>query len=1541
MKTLRTLLIAALCVVVFVSFTADDPLKSILDRLATYNVKYPEEKVYLHVDKPFYMPGENIWYSLYALNGTTHKPSAISNVAYVQLVDPKGNVVATSDLFVKDGTSAGDFKLQESAAGGIYKLKAFTTWGLNFSDQRVFEKDIQVQRIITPRMLLKLEWQREAYGRGDIATAKLTVRNLKDEKVRNASVTYTIFIGGQIKSQGEITTDDQGIANITFTLARDTRSNDGLLAAVVQSSGVQESISRSIPIVLNNLTLGFFPEGGDLVDGVENRVAFKALNEFGKAADITGEIVSEGTVVTTFESFHMGMGAFSFVPDRGKTYSARITKPAGILGEFQLPQTRQGSYAMNLKENNDKLRFNIISTAISPRQAFIVATNHGAAFYSNQLSIAPGNNDVTIDTRSNKTISGICVVTLFDENGKPVCERLAYVGKDRTLSIKLATDKKSYAPGEEVKVNITATDAHGLPVTARLSLSVVDDQLVTFANDKQDNILSWFMLSTEVKGKIEKPSFYFDQDETKADKALDFLLMTQGWRRFKWDQLDRPLALINVPEKEGTISGHTQLNKSGLRMLGEVTLIEMGNERRTMKIRTRADGSFDFINVDPTVPSLLMARKPYTIWHSGASKNNNQGKLSNNETSIDRRDEFAGEVLAIDKTVQNEVREVAEEIDMDVSMSSDTQSLTEVIVTGYGTTERRDLTGSSMSVKVEAPVWSGMVGIDQVLTGRMPGIQVTQQQANPGTHGAIVLRGTSSFASGSSEPLWVIDGVPVAQSLNSNFSNAGLLSPDQVSSIEVLRSPEAVTLYGSRAANGVIVITTTSSRNYSSYRYEPPKEKYNHVIVQPRAFTPARQFYIPPVVRGDKGDNTRRDFRSTVYWNQHVVTDKNGKATVSFHNNDNTSVFRLTAEGVTANGLIGREETTYTTMMPFSVDMKLPEFISFADTLKLPIKLTNNTSKTMAATVTIDAPDELVILPSRTIAVDAYPSMTTTAYVTILSRSVTGKYPLTITTSTEKFTDRYSHQLAVHPIGFPVRQTWSSIDKEKTIEVDVRNAEKGSLRGSFQAYPNLVENLFANADKLLREPHGCFEQVSSATFPNILALQYMLKAGKTDKSIESRANNFIASGYRQLMAYEIKGGGFEWFGTPAAHEALSAFGLIEFYEMQKVYDDVDRNVVRRTADWLMSRRDGKGGFKQNSGKYGFSAAPKHVNNAYIVYALAETKQSDFELEFGTALEEARSSGDMYRMALVAIAAHDLGKIEVYQSLVNEFKTFANRSELANIPVAHSITYSSGRSLVNETIGFWAQALAKDDMKNLADLNKCIKFLMSGKDAYGFGSTQATTVCLQALCAFTDIVSSKTESAGITLSVNGTVRDHITYTENERNPINMSAFVNALASNGNQPVHVVFSGEAGLPWQIDLEWYSESPENCKACSLDIQTTMAKEVRLNETVRLTATVRNITTAGLPMTMIVLGIPAGLSVQPWQLKELQEKGVFDFYEINGDQLALYYREVAPSGTMTINLDLKAELPGTFKGSASSTYLYYNRDCKRWAEGVSVTVR
>ncbi|MBA4323289.1 MAG: hypothetical protein C0408_10785, partial [Odoribacter sp.] len=383
---------------------------------------------------------------------------------------------------------------------------------------------------------------------------------------------------------------------------------DGLLNILVDYQGQTESVSRSIPIVLNKIKMTMFPEGGDLISGLECRVAFKAENEYGKAADVEGKVYNKsGMPIASFSSYHMGMGAFEFKPVHGDEYYAKITKPEGINEKFELPEPIARGYVLNVDNvNTGQLDVTINSTEVE--NLSLVAQIRGKMVYAYSVKVGTGSNKIIIPTEDFPI--GVAQLTLFDSKGIERAERLVFVNKDKQLNVSIETDKEKYLPREKVKMTISVKDERGMPMPASLSLAVANDQLLSFADDKSGNILSKLLLEPDIAGKVEEPSFYFNKKEAKADKALDYLMMTSGWRRYTWKQV----LSNNVPmysyQGEKAIIGGTIIDYYTGKPIPNAD-IAIGNTKR--KVQTNSKGEFLINNLDLSeAVSLNYSAKDYT-----------------------------------------------------------------------------------------------------------------------------------------------------------------------------------------------------------------------------------------------------------------------------------------------------------------------------------------------------------------------------------------------------------------------------------------------------------------------------------------------------------------------------------------------------------------------------------------------------------------------------------------------------------------------------------------------------------------------------------------------------------------------------------------------------------------------------------------------------------------------------------------------------------------------------------------------------------------
>jgi hypothetical protein len=354
----------------------------------------------------------------------------------------------------------------------------------------------------------------------------------------------------------------------------------------------------------------------------------------------------------------------------------------------------------------------------------------------------------------------------------------------------------------------------------------------------------------------------------------------------------------------------------------------------------------------------------------------------------------------------------------------------------------------------------------------------------------------------------------------------------------------------------------------------------------------------------------------------------------------------------------------------------------------------------------------------------------------------------------------------------------------------------------------------------------------------------------------------------------------------------------------------------------------------------FGRAAPEVTDAYITWALTEAGFFDFEPEIKKQSERAAGSKDEYVLALAA------GTMLNIPARKGEGIAAAKRlSELQGKDGAwtradHSITRSTGTNLHIETTALALLALMKAGGHEGA-IRKGVEWLTNNRGGYGqWGATQATVLALKAMAEYATR-SRQTQSGGtISVRVNGKEVTKIIYQAGHRDPIIVDGIGHHFTAGKNQ-VELISSGKDELPYSMALDYRSLKPANHPDVVVDLETKLAATtVQMGENVRLTATIKNKTDAGQPMTLARIGLPGGLTFQNWQLKELREKGEIAFYETRHREVILYFRELKPSETKQIPIDLVATIPGKTTGPASSAYLYYTNDQKVWVDGLAVDI-
>ena len=710
-------------------------------------------------------------------------------------------------------------------------------------------------------------------------------------------------------------------------------------------------------------------------------------------------------------------------------------------------------------------------------------------------------------------------------------------------------------------------------------------------------------------------------------------------------------------------------------------------------------------------------------------------------------------------------------------------------------------------------------------------------------------------------------------------------------------------------------------------------------------YVPVRVFPVPQYKPGHDGPRT--DFRETIYWSHDVRTAKDGTAQVKFVVSDAVTSFRAVAEGVSAGGLPGRGDAVVQAKLPVSLDVRMPTEVSQGDKLELPVTLTNETDRAITADVQVAfgpsfKQGEHAL--SKPVKLAAGEKRAFFIPLTVVGQAGEGDAQISLTTLGLK--DEIHKKIRVVPLGFPFETGVSGTVKGSAKhELDLAGALPGSITAKVLLYPTPLASMTQGMAAMIREPGGCFEQTSATNYPNIMVMNYLQKNDAADPAIVADASSKLARGYKLLTGYESPQKGYEWFGENPGHEALTAYGLMEFKDMQDVSDDVDRQMVERTADWLMKRRDGKGGYERNAKALdSFGRASYETTALYITWALSEAgRAKGLEKELAYAKKFGLESKDPYH---VALAANILLNVDAASAETRKVvgRLAGMQDKAGHFPgAAQSITMSGGDSLDIETtsLGTLALVRASKNGEYEPQLRSSVQWLNAHRGGYGeWGNTQGTVLGLKALTAYTEH-SRQTQASGMaSLIVNGKEVGKVAFDKGRKEHIEFTDFAAALQP-GKNTIEVRLDSQVSMPYSVAVEYRSARPQSSAKAQIGVETSLAKKnVKMGEGVKLRAKVVNKTDKGQPMTLARVGLPGGLSFQTWQLKELKDKKIIGFYETRQREVILYFRDMKPGQTIDLALDLVATVPGAYVAPASSAYLYYTDEDKSWAAPVEVVV-
>jgi hypothetical protein len=859
------------------------------------------EKVYLQLDGKVYTTGNIIWFKCIVANACNHVPTSLSKVLYVELIKPDETIYEKKLIKLDKGIGEGFFNLDKDLHQGLYLIRAYTQWNKNFETNFLFEEYIQV-------------FAPNEKGKVPIINTTL-VRKQNNENFVEASFNPFEIDSLHKNNLKVVITLDNKTETLNIKRGKDKKyrisypiANNNQFVTLQMQTANQQRYSKTIVLNDEYIDLQFFPESGELVHGLQSKIGFKAIDANGQGKRIQGDIVDkQDSVITHFNSNALGMGSFVLdIADSTKAYFARLTSQSANhqFVIYPLPNVAAVGNKLSVKKQGENIIVTVRSNYLRNDSICVRFSSRGMSFYENKVGLNEGAFEFKMSC--NQLPEGIISFTMLDKQMQALAERLYFNERpERRVHITLSADKKIYAEREQTNLTIETTDSDGTPLKTNLSLLVINKNQLGKMQSIRQNILSWFLLDSELKGEIENPGFYFSMVSSKF-MDLDALMLTQGWRKYHYSKPFNKLRF--KPESSLTVSGNVSSawsSKKGKK--AELTMITFGESKNLYKHETDSLGDFEFKLDDEYGEELNVI----------IQSTKKSGKKMDYIVAVDQK--VSPPVVfnpvktaeKLDSVVQLfiEKNEERQRIDEVFPLDSGNILIDEVEVTAYKLTPNRKLVMAEFGEP------------DVVIDGKA--ILEKEEEWSYGLYSVLMFNFPNQIEIFGSSVIWAnvigsettlvfIDGVPARLW---QYQYIPYIPPSQVSSFEIIKCANNFSLhfldvYGFPDPGipcGSIIAIYTHAGKGIYYIDEPTGVVKTTVPV----YSAPREFYAPKYKNLQADDWNKPDLRALIDWEPIIKTDSMGIAKASFYNADNGGKMMVVVEAISEDGTIGYQEMDY------------------------------------------------------------------------------------------------------------------------------------------------------------------------------------------------------------------------------------------------------------------------------------------------------------------------------------------------------------------------------------------------------------------------------------------------------------------------------------------------------------------------------------------------------------------------------------------------------------------------------------------------------
>lgn len=770
----------------------EQSLDTLVKKFKYYRVNALQEKMFAHLDRSFYLTGETLWFKVYTVDGTFHKPLNVSKVAYVEILDKANLPVLQAKIQLESGIGNGSFFLPATLNSGNYRFRLYTNWMKNFSPEYFFSQDFT---IVNPFVRL-------------------------------------------------------------------------------------EPAQRETP---TSYTADFFPEGGNMVAGVQNKIGFRITDATGKGVSCAGYVLNDkNDTVSSFSPTRFGIGHFLFTPSADRRYRVMLKDGQGKTSLHPFTEVYPSGYVLHLQDSGQYLRVSVTTQSLQLPYVYLFV--HARQIMAKAELQTLRQNKAVFILNKNELPDGISHFTVFNEQLEPLCERLYFTYPEKILEIDLKGSQPEYNYRKRVAVSIQTSNNSGTPLPANLSMSVF--RIDSLPGNQPAGIFHHLWLNADLAGTIESPEYYFNKSDPSAPQAMDDLMLTHGWRKFDWkDILERQQDFAHVPEQHGHIINGSVSNDQGRQSHILTYLASPGKVVRVYGSRSNIRGEILFDIKD------FYGSRQIIVQRVADSAHNYQVNIQN-PFSTDFDAERVPE-LKISKDSENALlsRSIAMQVqDIYYYDQYSNRYINPAIDSSafYGEADATYLLDDYTRFQI----------MEEVMREYVPGVLVRKRK--DGFHFIMVDLVNGGLLRG--DPMILLDGVPIFDA-----DEIMELDPLRIKKLEVVKRQ----YYLGHAAFAGILSYSTYQGDLGGLQLNPTTISLNYDGLHIK-----RQFYSPHYNQGF--GNRKPDLRYLLHWEPEIITGENGRQEVEFYTSDVPGQYMVVVEGLNNDGYSGTKKYTFTVKAPDS-----------------------------------------------------------------------------------------------------------------------------------------------------------------------------------------------------------------------------------------------------------------------------------------------------------------------------------------------------------------------------------------------------------------------------------------------------------------------------------------------------------------------------------------------------------------------------------------------------------------------------------------------